>query len=367
MITDALDWAMDRSVVPGFSSIGWRLRGLEGSSPDPEGNLRGRDVVVTGANSGIGFAACEAMAGLGARVHMVVRDRGRGEDARAAIAERTGSDDVHLHLCDVSSLDSVRALAADLDAELDGIDVLVHNAGVMTKERRTSQDGYELTLATHVLGPLLLTELLTPLLEARAPSRVIFVTSGGMYTERLDAEDLELLRREFDGAAFYAHAKRIQVILTSQLDASLGGRGIHVHAMHPGWVGHPRRGRFAPEVPLAHEASPAHSGPGRRHDRLARGGRRVADARRPPLDGPSPAPRPPGPMDARERRRADPSLDPAPRDGGTRDDGSGGQQRLSNLRPDRGRLRPPLPPKGVGRPRSGRGLRLRNRPPMPPM
>ncbi len=72
-----------------------------------------------------------------------------------------------------------------------GIAALVHNAGVMTKERSTSVDGYELTLATHVLGPLLLTELLTPLLAEAAPSKVVFVTSGGMYTEKLDVDDLD--------------------------------------------------------------------------------------------------------------------------------------------------------------------------------
>ncbi len=109
----------------------------------------------------------------------------------------------------------------------------------MTKERSTSVDGYELTLATHVLGPLLLTELLTPLLAEAAPSKVVFVTSGGMYTEKLDVDDLELTGREFNGTAFYAHAKRVQVILTELLDARLEPLGITVHAMHPGWVDTP--------------------------------------------------------------------------------------------------------------------------------
>ena len=68
----------------------------------------------------------------------------------------------------------------------------MHNAGVMTKERSKSVDGYELTLATHVLGPLLLTDLLTPRLAEAAPSKVVFVTSGGMYTEKLDVDDLQL-------------------------------------------------------------------------------------------------------------------------------------------------------------------------------
>ncbi len=236
----AVDWLLDRTVLPGFSSIGYRVRGLAGSSPDPEGRLRGRDVVVTGANSGIGAAAVEQFAALGARVHMVVRNPERGEDARARISEATGSDDLHLHRCDLSSLESVRALASELNEELaGGITALVHNAGVLTQEREISADGYELTLATHVLGPVLLTELLTPALAAGAPSKVVFVTSGGMYTEKLDADDLELTHRDFDGPAFYAHAKRIQVILAGMLDEQLEPQGITVHAMHPGWADTP--------------------------------------------------------------------------------------------------------------------------------
>jgi NAD(P)-dependent dehydrogenase (short-subunit alcohol dehydrogenase family) len=239
--SSAVDWILDRSVLPGFSSIGYDVRGLAGASADPEHHLRGRDVVVTGANSGIGAAAAEQFAALGATVHLVVRNLERGEDARARISEATGSDHLYVHRCDVSSLESVRTAASELTSEIGqgGIAALVHNAGMMTRERGRSEDGYELTLATHVLGPLLLTELLAPLLERAAPSKVVFVTSGGMYSEKLDVDDLELDDRDFNGTAFYAHAKRIQVILTGLLDSQLGPRGISVHAMHPGWVDTP--------------------------------------------------------------------------------------------------------------------------------
>jgi dehydrogenase/reductase SDR family protein 12 len=238
VIATSLDWVLDWTIVPGFTSIGYRLRGLDDAPADPRARLRGSTVVVTGASSGIGVAAASRFAELGARVHMVVRDLDKGGDVRAAISEQTGSDELYLHRCDISSLDSVRELAVEL-GELDGIDALVHNAGVMTKERSRSADGFELTLATHVLGPLLLTELLAPALERHAPSKVVFVTSGGMYAEHLDADDVELTKRDFRGSAFYAHAKRIQTILAGQLDRRLGARGISVHAMHPGWADTP--------------------------------------------------------------------------------------------------------------------------------
>lgn len=230
-----LDWLLDRTVVGGYTSIGYRLRGLDGASADPEGRLRDAHVVVTGANSGIGFAACKALAEYGAEVHMVCRDRERGETARAQIGEGTGSDRLHLHLADLSDLEAVRSLATSLAADLDSIDALVHNAGALFDSRRRSAQGHELTFALHVLGPFLLTHLVTPALAAEAGGRVIFVVSGGMYTARLDLGDLQLERRSFDGSNAYAHAKRAQMVLTPELQRRTGGRP-SFHAMHPGWV-----------------------------------------------------------------------------------------------------------------------------------
>jgi NAD(P)-dependent dehydrogenase (short-subunit alcohol dehydrogenase family) len=246
------DWLLDRTVLPGFSSIGYRVRGLAGSDPDSDDRLRGRAVVITGATSGIGAAAAERCAAAGAHVHMVIRDVERGAGVRERISAATGSDDIRLHHCDMSSLRSVRELAEELNRDLGaGAAALVHNAGVLTHDRETSIDGHELTLATHVLGPLLLTELLAPALAGAAPSRVIFVSSGGMYTARLDADDLELDHREFHGPTVYAHAKRIQVILAGLLDERLEPRGITVDAMHPGWVDTPGVAEALPRINTA--------------------------------------------------------------------------------------------------------------------
>lgn len=230
-----LDWLLDRTVVGGYTSIGYRLRGLDGASADPEGRLRGARVVVTGANSGIGFAACRALAEYGAEVHMVCRDRERGETARARIGELTGSDRLHLHLADLSDLDAVRSLATSLAADLDSIDALVHNAGALFDSRRRSAQGHELTFALHVLGPFLLTDLVMPALAAETGGRVIFVVSGGMYTAQLDLGDLQFERRSFDGSKAYAHAKRAQMVLTPELQRRTGGQP-SFHAMHPGWA-----------------------------------------------------------------------------------------------------------------------------------
>lgn len=239
------DWAMDRTVVPGYTKLGYKLRGLDGSSPDPDGRLEGSTVLVTGANSGLGYATTRKLASLGTRVVMGVRNEQKGTEALERIKRETGSDQLELQLIDLADLSSVGAAAASLRGRLDSLDALVHNAGLMTSERERSADGYELTLAVHVLGPLLLTHGLVPLLETAAPSRVIFVTSGGMYFEKLRGDDLQLERREFSGSSFYAHAKRLQVICTEILDQKLPA-GVTVHAMHPGWAGTPGIERSLP-------------------------------------------------------------------------------------------------------------------------
>ncbi len=237
MIASALDWALDRSVIGGYTSLGYKLRGLEGQSPDPDGRLEGARVMITGANAGIGAAATEALAALGAEVHMVVRDRERGEDAMARISERTGSDALYLHLCDISDLEQVDRLATEIEDGLDGLDCLIHNAGAIFTQRQLSPQGHEMTLALHVLGPFLLSHRLAPLLQhghRYESGRVIFVTSGGAYTERLDPADPQLQRRDFDGPGFYAHAKRAQIVLADELNRRL--EGVSSHAMHPGWA-----------------------------------------------------------------------------------------------------------------------------------
>ncbi len=148
--------------------------------------------------------------------------------------------------------------------------MLVNNAGILPQERTLSPDGYELAFATNVLGPFLLTELLLPLLRASAPSRIVNVSSGGMYTERIRVDDLQTERLEFDGPAVYARTKRAQVILTELLAERLAGTGVVVARDAPGLGGHARRADVAPALPRRHEAVPAQRRAGRRHDRLAR-------------------------------------------------------------------------------------------------
>jgi NAD(P)-dependent dehydrogenase (short-subunit alcohol dehydrogenase family) len=233
-----IDTALDRTVLPGYTSLGFRLRGaLRRQAPLP--NMEGRTVLVTGGTSGLGMAAAEGFARLGASVHLLARDLARGEHARDEIRRSSGSGLVHVGLGDLSSLESVREFAANFSAEQLQLDVLVNNAGAMLDRRELSVDGVELTFATNVLGPFLLSNLLVPLLLASAPSRIINVSSGGMYTARLDLENLQSEASGYDAPSVYARTKRAEVVLTEQWAKRLAGTGVVAHSMHPGWVDTP--------------------------------------------------------------------------------------------------------------------------------
>ncbi len=238
MISKTIDTILDRTVLPGYTRLGYGLRSRRWDEAEPP-DMRGTTVLVTGATSGLGRAAAEGFGQLGASVRLLSRDRARGEHARAQIATRSGSEDVHVDICDLGDLGSVRALAERLLRAGQPIDVLVNNAGVLPGERALSPDGIELTFATNVLGPFLLSKLLTKPLGAGSSGRIINVSSGGMYTQRLHVEDLQMEHEDFDGTVAYARSKRAQVILTELSAQRLAPCGISVHAMHPGWADTP--------------------------------------------------------------------------------------------------------------------------------
>ena len=232
-LAKAADQIMDFTVVPGFSAIGFKARSRLSGWEEPE--VAGRSVMVTGTTSGLGEAASIDLARLGADVHMVCRNREKGEAVRAQIKAETGAE-THLHICDLSDLDSVRAFAAEFIASGEGLDVLVNNAGVMPPERTKTRAGFEVTFATNVLGTWLLTELLLPVIRESADGRVITMSSGGMYSSGFDFDDPQLENTDYKPTAFYAQTKRAEVMLTQAWAEREGDDGPYCLAMHPGWA-----------------------------------------------------------------------------------------------------------------------------------
>src|SRR5579859_6335944 len=128
--------------------------------------MEGKNVLITGASSGVGLAAARALAAEGARVVMACRDAERGARARAEVSKAVAGAPPELMLADISSQESVRSLAANVRARLATIDVLVNNAGGIFAQRELTADGIERTFATNHLGPFLLTNLLLDLVCA---------------------------------------------------------------------------------------------------------------------------------------------------------------------------------------------------------
>jgi len=186
-----------------------------------------RTIVITGASDGIGEAAARSLTRRGHRVVVVGRTPAKVE----RVASELG---VEGHVADFSRFADVEALAARLRADLPRIDVLAHNAGGVFPERRTTEDGHEITLQVNHLAPFLLTSLLLDRLIADRAS-VISTSSAASYRGRLDLADLQL-RRGWSPWRAYANAKLANIVFTRGLHRRSVLDGVSAAAFHPGVV-----------------------------------------------------------------------------------------------------------------------------------
>ena len=201
---------------------------------------------MTGANSGIGKETALGLARAGARVVLVCRSRIKGELALAEIRQETGSSDLDLLIADMSSLSSVRALAAQIEQRCPRVDVLINNAGAALTARSLSADGIEMTVAGNYLGPALLTLLLLDRLKASAPSRIVNVSSEAHRSARVDFSDLQYERHKYRGINAYGQSKLLMNAFTFELARRLEGTGVTVNCLHPGVVA---SNIWAPDMP----------------------------------------------------------------------------------------------------------------------
>ena len=192
--------------------------------------------VVTGATSGIGKETAVALAKAGATVAVVCRTRDRGERALAEIRRRSGHAAVSLFVADLASPRAVRAVAAELQAALPRIDVLVNNAGLALRDRIPTEDGFETTFSVNHLACFLLTRLLQPTLVASAPARVVTVSSEAHRWGAIRFDDL-MGERTYDGWKAYAQSKLANILFTYELARRLEGTGVTANCLHPGLVG----------------------------------------------------------------------------------------------------------------------------------
>lgn len=253
MSKQLVDTVMERSVVPSFSSLGTCIRSrLFRWQPLDSYNLKGRVVVLTGGTSGIGEAAARRYAQMGATLVLVARNPQKTDELIGSLKAEFTNPEIHPVTADLGEQGDVRQAAVELANRWPVIDVLAHNAGALFNNRKRTANGTDLSVELMVAAPFLLTGLLLDNLKAASnsemaakrgiaasPARVLTMSSGGMYTEALDVDTLQMRDENYQGAKQYARAKRAQVVLNEVWAAKVPAEQVVFHALHPGWVNTP--------------------------------------------------------------------------------------------------------------------------------
>jgi NAD(P)-dependent dehydrogenase (short-subunit alcohol dehydrogenase family) len=208
---------------------------LEAGPVECTPSMAGKTCVITGATSGIGRAAAEALAAMGARIIMIARDERRGEALLAQLSERYPRAEHSIHYADLLRIADVKRVAADIAAVEPRIDVLLNNAGAMFARREITPEGLERTFALNHVAPFVLTHGLSESLFAAAPARVINTAGCLNHLAGLHLDDLRLEHR-YDAFYAYAHAKLCCVMFTRELARRWAGRQVTVNSVHPGEV-----------------------------------------------------------------------------------------------------------------------------------
>lgn len=262
----------DKLIAPGL--LGFTKYGFTHAKKHwkPTSNsIKGNHIVITGATSGLGLATAHQLAHRGAHLTLVARNAEKASAVAKQISQASGNNNIALEIADLSEMDQVIGLANNLLSIGRPIDVLINNAGALLNPRQENSAGIESSFALLLLGPVILTEMLKPLLtrpinkriEGKAQnikqdhnngvdrnqpiSRVINVSSGGMYAKRISVSNLESTKGDYSGADAYARAKRGLVIRGEYWAKQWVDDGIVVHNMHPGWAKTPGVEQSLPE------------------------------------------------------------------------------------------------------------------------
>ncbi|XP_004582669.2 retinol dehydrogenase 14 [Ochotona princeps] len=229
-------WLATRRLV---GPRGQRLRG----GPD-RGLMKGKTVLITGANSGLGRATAAELLRLGARVILGCRDRARAEEAagqmRRELREAVGSEpegvgELVVRELDLASLRSVRAFCQEMLQEEPRLDVLINNAGIFQCPYMRTEDGFEMQFGVNHLGHFLLTNLLLGLLKNSAPSRIIVVSSKLYKYGDINFDDLNS-EQSYSKSFCYSRSKLANILFTKELARRLEGTNVTVNVLHPGVV-----------------------------------------------------------------------------------------------------------------------------------
>ncbi|NSW52054.1 MAG: SDR family oxidoreductase [Anaerolineae bacterium] len=197
--------------------------------------MDGKVCVITGATSGVGYAAAEHLAQGGANLVLVCRNPEKAAYVQNRLVNRFGVE-VDLVLADFGRLSDVRTAVAKILERTPRIDVLINNAGIHATRRRLTPEGFESVFCVNHLASFLFTRLLLPRITASAPARILFVNSEGHRFGGLDLDDLDWAKRRYKGLQGYGAAKIAQLLTIWEINDHLQSSGVTINAMHPGAV-----------------------------------------------------------------------------------------------------------------------------------
>ncbi|XP_014486759.1 PREDICTED: retinol dehydrogenase 13-like isoform X2 [Dinoponera quadriceps] len=208
---------------------------MGGPKYEGEKKLDGKTVIVTGANTGIGYYTVKEMARCKAKVVMACRDMKKCEEARRNIVIHTRNKYIYCRRCDLASQESIRKFAERFQREFDQLHILINNAGIMRCPKSYTKEGIEMQLGVNHIGHFLLTNLLLDVLKKSAPSRIVNLSSAAHQAGEINMKDLNS-DIVYDPGRAYSQSKLAIVLFTKELADRLKGTGVSVYAVHPGVV-----------------------------------------------------------------------------------------------------------------------------------
>ncbi|CAF0884057.1 unnamed protein product [Adineta steineri] len=196
--------------------------------------LFGKTAIVTGANTGIGKEVAHDFARRGARVIMACRDMKKCEQTREKIVADSFNTNVACRECDLSSIESIKRFADDINQNEKSLHLLINNAGVMWHPSKLTKDGFEQHLGVNYLGHFLLTNLLIEKLSTCSPSRIVNVTSPMYKRGQIDFDDLNISKKVFNPKIAYEQASLAIVLATQEFCRQYPGSGVIANCVNPG-------------------------------------------------------------------------------------------------------------------------------------
>jgi len=198
-------------------------------------NLDGKVCIVTGSTSGIGLVTAKELAKMGATTVLVARDEARGKAALVEVTEYSRSDSADLLICDFSLQSSIAAFTETFKRKYNRLDVLVNNAGMISKKRVETDSGIELTFAVNHLGYFITTNLLLDMLKDTPTSRIIVVASDLHLRGKIDPNNL-MHKHDYHGFTAYCDSKLANLLFAYKMADILQGTDTTINALHPGVV-----------------------------------------------------------------------------------------------------------------------------------